>query len=229
MTFENTRLSDLVERGATGGPRVDVTVAILANGHEQRNRNWDQTRFEWDISYGISSLAELDEVRGAFMACFGPHVGFLFKDYADRRIGTPASGAAGKQQIALGDGATVEFQTVRRYEFGSLVHERDIFKIDQDDFVFRAWINSTELTLVGGAPGAGQFAIDDDTGLITTGDTMGGAASGGDGPSGEDVLYCLGFFFVPVRFKAEEMDIRSFLETTHDIPRILLIEMRDIA
>lgn len=228
MAFENTRLSDQVERGARGGPRVNVFIAELANGGEDRNRLWQQTRFEFDISYGISNRAELEEVLGAWVAVFGPHTGFLFKHWADRQIGTVADGAAGKQQIALGDGATTTFQTVRRYEFGALVHERNIYKIDEDDVTFRAWINSTELTKQA-SPGAGQFDVDLNTGIITTGDTMGGAASGGDGPSGEDVLYGLGYFFVPVRFKAQELDVRSFLENVHDLPRIALIETRDIA
>lgn len=227
MTFFDERLPENIEKGSRGGPGFKTTVAPLSSGHEQRNEDWDETRGRWNIGYGILDAADMENVLELFYVARGRARGFRFKDWADFKIGDPDVGPSAKQQIALGDGATTTFQIVRRYEFGAQVFDRNVYKIVS--LTDRAFINSTELTRVGGAPAAGQYSIDINAGTITTGDTPGGAASGGDGPSGEDVVYMLAEYDVPVRFDADRLEIASFWVDAHEIPTIILIETRDIA
>lgn len=227
MTFFNEQLSELIERGATGGPMWDTAIGFLDGGGEQRNKNWIDPLMRFEFGYGVLSATELDEVRDMHYNVSGRHEGFLFRDWSDHTIGTPKFVPTSPQQIALGDGATTVFQVVRRHEKGARVYERPIYKIESP--TDRVFINAVEQTRVTSGLGPGEYLIDYDTGLITTGTLLGGPASGGDGPSGEDVLNFLGLFFIPVRFEDDQWFNRSLQPDAHTVPNLALIETRDIA
>ena len=87
MAFIETRLLIDVERGADGGPEFSVTIFELANGFEARNLNWSQDRRSFDVSYGITTFANLEAVVDAFHAVNGNRDGFRFKDWSAYDMG----------------------------------------------------------------------------------------------------------------------------------------------
>jgi len=107
MAFDDVRLPEEVERESMSIPRFQTTVVTLGKGAEQRNVDWAQQRLKFDISYGIQSKADFDDVVQFFYARLGRARGFRFKDWSDFE--------AANTQIGVGDGVTTAFQLSKRY------------------------------------------------------------------------------------------------------------------
>ena len=98
MTFlPGVRLPTDIERGAIGGPRFNTTVLELDSGREKRNQNWQDTRGEWDVGYGLmtkyqedpaSVIADVDDLIHFFYTVRGMAFSFRFKDWSDYEVGT---------------------------------------------------------------------------------------------------------------------------------------------
>jgi uncharacterized protein (TIGR02217 family) len=222
--FDSVQLPSDIERGAQGDFGFKTTVFPMDSGFEQRNINWSQSKGSWNVGYGIQSLAQLQSIRAIHQIMNGKGHGFRFKFWFDFEIGDPADAVATKQLIALGDGVDTTFQSIKTYVTGALSYSRNIKKIVTG--TDRVWINSTELTRNNPTPGAGEYAIDVTTGIITTGDIPGGAASGGDGPSGEDVVYLVSEYDVPVRFDIDQLNTAIEIFNAGSIPNIPIVELR---
>ena len=107
MTFHEHRLPEDVERGAQGGPRFNTTITTLSSGFEQRNQNWEYSRAEWDIGYGIQKRTDYQAVISFFYARRGRAIGFRFKDWSDYQ--------ATDEPFGVGDGVTTVFQLIKTY------------------------------------------------------------------------------------------------------------------
>lgn len=81
--FDNVRLPENIERGATGGPSFLTTVITMASGKEQRNQEWEVSRGTFDISYGIQGRSDLEEVYSFFHARRGRARAFRFRNWLD--------------------------------------------------------------------------------------------------------------------------------------------------
>jgi uncharacterized protein (TIGR02217 family) len=229
MAFHEIRLPDDVERGAIGGPMFKTRVLPLESGYEQRNQDWDQVRGEWDIAYGLMQMRQdvaetaIHVIRDFFYARAGRAHGFRFKDWSDFEIGNPADTST-RQLIGLGDDVTTTFQTFKRYSDSEGTHDRTITKIV--DLTPRLWFDATEKTEVASAPGAGEFSVDDNTGIITTGDVA--ASTGGTGPGGEEVVSLIAEFDVPVRFDTDFLQLSVHLFNVGAIPALPIKMIRPI-
>lgn len=216
--FDDIRLPIDVERGASGGPGFNTTIRALTNGFEKRNRNWSVARGRWDVGYGIDNKADLEGVINTFYAVNGMADGFRFKDWSDFQIGdniTPD--VTTRQLIGTTDTVTANFQIFKRYTRGSTFFDRTINKIVVG--TARLWVNNVEITE---GAGAGEFTIDNDTGIITLGSTL-------VAQSGTEVeILCE--FDVPVRFNTDQLEINveGFfnIDSVISIPSIDIIEIR---
>ncbi len=212
--FHDVRLPDDVERGAQGGPRFSTTVVPLFGGFEQRNINWQSTRGEWDVGYGIQSQTAVDVIIAFFYARNGRAIGFRFKDWSDFNIVTG--------QIGLGDDVTTVFQVVKVYSSGGFTHSRTIRKI-----VVSTYTVFLEGTPVPEGAGPGKFTIDINTGLVTMGTAP--LSTGGSGPGGEEILTITTEFDVPVRFDTDSLEVSGFIfsdDFKGSVPRIPIVEIR---
>ncbi len=159
------RLPTDIEQGARGGPTYSTTKQELKSGKVVRIVNWSQPGGEWDISYGISSEAELDLVKRFFHVARGAGAGFLFRPPDDFEIGDPADPVASSGVIGTGDGVTKVFQIVNRWILPSGAFQ---------DVIIRHPVAGTVSVLVDGnlippGAGAGEYQIDLDTGIVTFG------------------------------------------------------------
>ena len=218
MAFlDDVRLPIDVERGAQSTPMFNTTVITLANGFERRNQNWSLPRQNFDISYGILLKPDLDAVINLFYAVKGQLDGFRIKDWADFEIGqTEGTDDSTRQPIGLTDGANPLFQIFKEYISGVTVFSRTITKIVAG--TARVWVNNVEITEGGGAD---EFAIDNDTGIITLGATL--AAQSGT------TVAVITEFDVPVRFNTDLLNISTEVfhqEAVISLPSIPLIELR---
>jgi len=197
MAFHNVRLPEAVERGARGGPRFNTTVLPLSSGYEKRNQNWENSRGEWDISYGIQYDVDLRQVINFFYARKGRAHTFRFKDWSDFHMV--------KSFIALGDGTTTVFQSCKTYESGAYLHQRPITKLTGDQIVY-----IDDVIVSSG------YSIDEDTGLITF------TSAPVDGVE----ITLTSEFDCDVRFDNDQLDVSAETFETGSIPAIKIIEMK---
>lgn len=111
MSFIDTRLSDCVAYGFSGGPEWSTQVVMLDNGREQRNAQWLYPRHRYTAQYMNLRPNVRDEILAAFQACRGQLHAFRFKDHNDYRLDGEVIGLAG--------GGVTPIQLTKTYRFGT--------------------------------------------------------------------------------------------------------------
>ena len=107
MAYHNVLFPKEISYGSKGGPAFKTTVITLASGLERRNQEWKRVRAIYDVSHGIKSPAELEELRSFFYARRGMANSFNYFDWGDHEIVT--------QNIGIGDGIKRNFQIIKSY------------------------------------------------------------------------------------------------------------------
>lgn len=207
--FHDIRFPATLSFGSLGGPERRTEVVALANGHEERNTPWAQSRRRYDAGLGLRSLDDVEELIAFFEARRGRLHGFRWKDWADYKS-CPASRdiAPTDQHIGTGDGTTRSFALVKSYRSGAQSEIRRIAK---------PVAGSVRLAL-GGVPleeGRG-WSVDHASGTVTF-DTAPGA--------GAEIA--AGFEFdVPVRFDTDLIQVSVASFRAGDMPSVPVVEIR---
>jgi uncharacterized protein (TIGR02217 family) len=190
--IESPRFPVDISYGSSGGPAWSTNVVETDSGAESRNQRWSSPRHEYDVSYGIRSLASLETLLKFFHVVSGKAIGFRYKDWMDfkscDRLSTPA---ATNCAIGTGTGALATFQLYKTYTQGSYTRSRKIWKpISGTVLIAVAGATKTETT---------HYTIDYTTGVVTfTGGNLPGAAA----------AVTAGFEFdVPVRFDTDKLSV----------------------
>ena len=158
MSFlETPRFPDDISYNAIGGPGYSTEIAEVYSGHESRNAAWSQSRATYEASHGVRTQAQFNTLLAFFRALRGRAHGFRFKDWSDftvldseGKLGVPVSVAPGIYQLR------------KRYTAGALTEDRDIRKPVVGTVIVRR--NGSPVTAGGGA---GQYALDTTTGIVT--------------------------------------------------------------
>ena len=209
MSFHEVLFPPEISYGSAGGPKFKTTIFTADSGYEQRNIDWSSTRAEYDVSHGIKSQTQMDELTAFFYARRGRAYGFRFKDFNDFRIR--------QQVIGVGDGSATDFQIIKTYtdtnpESGEThTFSRKLFKI--------AWNTVAGVTMGAQVMQQGtDYTVDHNTGVITfatpplnTAQIKIGAAE----------------FHVPVRFDTDHLDATHEFWNRQTWSSIPLIEVRD--
>lgn len=145
--FIDARLDHRVAFGFSGGPEYNTLIVNLANGREQRNRQWLYPRHRYSAQYSNFLPEARDAVLAAYHACAGRLHAFRFRDHNDY-IGT------GEIQHPK-PGTTEPLQLVKTYAFGGQETVR----------LIQAPVPGTFALYCDGAPVAGD--LDYATGIFT--------------------------------------------------------------
>ena len=195
--------------GARGGPRRQVDITTLSNGHEVRNSSQSLSRRVFDVGTALKSKADIYEILEFFEARHGALYAFRFKDPMDHRSANIAETVSAQDQtIGEGDGNKREFQLIKTYKdsFGQQI--RPITKPVQGSVIIA--INGQETT---------DFTLNPLSGLVT----LSAAPQAG-------AVISAGFEFdTPVRFDSPSLDISLDVFGAGEIPSIALIEVLDHA
>lgn len=197
-----------ISYGSAGGPMFKTTIFTSHSGYEQRNIDWSEVRAEYDVSHGIKSREQMDELRQFFMARWGRAYGFRFFDHADFRITN--------QVIGIGDGVKTAFQIIKTYrwqqaESGSdESYERVITKPIWNT-VSGVRVGATVLT------SPADYSVDYTTGILTLVTPA---------PVDQPVSIGQAEFHVPVRFDTDHLDVTHEFWETQSWPNIPLVEVR---
>ncbi len=192
MSFVETQFPADISYGATGGPMFLTDVAATVSGREQRNSRWQHARAKYNVASGIKTEDQWQTLIAFFRARRGKAIGFRFKDWSDYK---------GENQ-PLNDISGNDYQMVKQYTSGAVVHEREIIKPVAGTIKL---YEDSILKLSG-------WSVDTATGIITT------SLSG--------TLTVDFEFDVPVRFDTDEMAISVDSFDAGNWSSIPLIEVR---
>lgn len=205
MAFHDVRLPEDVERGAQGGPRFKTTIMTLSSGHEKRNIDWQRTKGQWDIGYGIQERADLQAVIDFFYARQGRAHSFRFKDWSDYHVGDPYTDTP--QIFAEGNGLQTQFQIEKHYTSGGFTFVRPITRVVPG--TARVFVNSIELL--------SGWTINNATGIITFSPAPASLA--------QIAVSCE--FDVPARFDTDALEINMETFEAGAFPQIPVVEVKD--
>lgn len=199
MSFDEIRFPVDISYGAMGGPEYSTDIVMLDNGFEKRNINWSVSRGRWNVSHGVKTKTQFDELLSFFRSRRGKAIGFRFKDWMDYQ--------GVNQNIGTGNGSTVAFQLRKSYVSLTTTY-RDIFKpVDGTVLIYVNSVLKTEGT---------DYTIDYTTGIVTF----------SSAPSSGLAITSDYEYDVPVRF---DTDIFNGVIDTFDgysLNDIVLVELR---
>lgn len=116
MAFHETRFPANLSFGSVGGPERRTDIVELANGFEERNTPWSQSRRRYDAGVGLRSLDDVAAMVAFFEDREGQLHGFRWKDWSDFKSCVPSKTPSAEDQlIAHGDGVSVTFQLIKHY------------------------------------------------------------------------------------------------------------------
>jgi uncharacterized protein (TIGR02217 family) len=196
--FDDVRLPEEVERGATGGPRFQTSITVLATGAEQRNVDWSTQRARWELSYGVQTKEDFNDVIKFFYARQGRARGFRFKDWSDFEAVT--------QNLGTGTGVLTTFQLVKKYT-SVVTYTRNITRP----------VSGTVSIFLDGVLQVSGVSVNYATGLVTF------TAAPGVGV----VVTATFEFDVPVRFDTDELQLRLETFDAAAIESLPVVELRE--
>lgn len=204
MAFHPVRFPLDIALGARGGPERKTDIVTLANGAEERNSRWAQSRRRYNAGYGIKSRADMAAVLAFFEERRGRFHGFLWRDGLDHSSGG-AVPLPGDQLIGIGDGIRTSFELSKTYGASFDPYRRPITKP----------VAGTVRVAVAGTERLTGWSVDGLTGLV-------GFAT----PPATGAMVTAGFMFdVPVRFDIDRLDIELSSFDGAEVPSIPLVEI----
>lgn len=209
MAFHEVRFPAALSFGSVGGPERRTEIVALANGFEERNTPWAQSRRRYDAGVSMRSLDDVAELIAFFEARQGQLHGFRWKDWSDCKSCLPSRGVAFDDQvIAVGNDVTYAFQLTKSYLSGA---ERVVRVITKP---------------VAGTVRVGLQGDEMVEGIHYQVDTAAGRITFATAPAlGETVT--AGFEFdVPVRFDTEAIRVSVASFQAGDVPQVPVIEVR---
>lgn len=209
MTFHEVRFPANLSFGSVGGPERLTEIVTLANGFEERNSPWADSRRRYDAGLGMRALSDIDTLIAFFEARRGRLYGFRWKDWSDyRSSGSLVTPGFEDQVLGTGDGVQTAFQLQKTYRSGEVTYTRVIRK---------PVLGSVRVGLQGDVQTeAVDFTFDTATGIVTFADAP---------PQGATVT--AGFEFdVPVRFDTDSIQTSAASFKAGDIPNVPVVEVR---
>jgi len=207
MGFHSVRFPLDIALGAHGGPERKTDIVTLRSGHEERNSRWQGSRRRYNASYGVKSRADMYQILSFFEERRGRFHAFLWRDALDYSSnGGDGAPSPLDQTIGSGDGATTDFQLVKRYGGGFDPYDRLITKPDAA---------SVRIAVDGAELDAGDFTVDSVTGIVSLAPV----------PSAGQTIAAGFEFDVPVRFDTDRLDVDLTSFDAADVPNIPLVEV----
>ncbi len=209
MAFHEIRFPANLSLGSVGGPERRTEVVTLANGFEERNTPWADSRRRFEAGAGLRTLDDVEILISFFEARRGRMHGFRWKDWSDYKSCTPSARPSPIDQvIGTGDGIRRVFQLVKTYRSGEQTYTRTITKPVEGTIV-AAVARDPKIELL-------EFTVDTMRGEITFAV-----------PPDIGVPVSAGFEFdVPVRFDTDRIMTSMTSFQAGEVPDVPVVEVR---
>lgn len=157
MAFIETRFPDTISYGAVGGPEFMTNVVRLPiSAATRRTALREVAVWKFRVDVPATNDSQKLQLRQFFLSFRGQLHGFRFKDWSDYRD-------EGLCRLGAGVGSGLpSYQVYKRYAFGSLEYLRALLKLVSGTSIVKR--NGSAATA---GAGAGQYAIDLNTGIVT--------------------------------------------------------------
>lgn len=209
MSFHEVRFPANLSFGSVGGPERVTEIVTLANGFEERNTPWADSRRRYDAGFGMRSLDDIDALIAFFEARRGQLHGFRWKDWSDfRSCGSGGEVSPDDQVVGIGDGVVTDFQLCKTYQSGEAAYTREISK---------PVLGTVRIGVQGDVKSEGvDFSVDTASGIVSLADAPGPGAR-----------VTAGFEFdVPVRFDTDAIQTSVASFKAGEIPNVPIVEIR---
>lgn len=193
----------------SGGPERKTDIVVTGSGHEERLARWENSRRRYDAGSGVKTFDELRQIVSFFEERRGRLYGFRWRDRID--FSSSPNGvtpAVSDQFIGRGDGASNQFQLIKKYGNDFAPYSRLIQKPVQ---------GSVRISVAGVEKNSStDFSVNYQTGMVSF-----------SKPPVSGATISAGFLFdVPVRFDTDNLLIDFSAFAAGEIPKIPLIEIR---
>lgn len=211
--FHEVQFPAGISQGATGGPRFSTSIMTLSSGYEHRNINWSQRRGEWDVSTGLRTQTQIEQLIDFFHARNGRAYGFRFKDWSDYQA--PRYHATPGDLFALPllfttDGHTTTFQLTKIYSDSGNTYTRVIKK---------PVAGTLQLYANGLSIPSNQWTVDTTTGIVTITQATVYQSSGW-------VITGSFQFDTPARFDTDDMKVTITTTDNYSWGPVPIVEIR---
>jgi uncharacterized protein (TIGR02217 family) len=158
MAFmESPRFPDDLSTGVSFGPEFVTSVAATQSGAESRNRVRSRALCVGECAHAVRTVEQLRPLLAFFRSVGGRAVGFRFKDWSDFAL------VDAESLLLLVAGTVNQYQITKLYQAAVGFEERrPIRKPVAGTVVLR---DSGAVVTAG--PGAGEYAVDTTTGIVT--------------------------------------------------------------
>ena len=209
MGFHEIRFPASLSFGSLGGPERLTDVVTLANGFEERNTPWAQSRRRYDAGVSLRGLDDIEALIAFFEARRGQLFGFRWKDWTDYKSGrSKAEPDYRDQVIGVGDDVTVEFPLFKTYRSGEQTYARQIRKPVAGSV--RMGLSNNELQ------DGVHYKVDPTTGIVRFVE-----------PPNVGVQVTAGYEFdVPVRFDTDRIQTSLASFQAGEVPNVPVVEIR---
>lgn len=209
MAFHEIRFPANLSLGSVGGPERRTDVVTLANGFEERNQPWADSRRRYAAGAGLRTLDDIEMLVSFFEARRGRMHGFRWKDWSDYKSCRPSQHPSPNDQlIGTGDGVQVTFALSKTYRSGEQTYTRLISKPVAGTVVAAVARDPKIETL--------EFSVDVARGEITFAV-----------PPDIGVSVSAGFEFdVPVRFDTDQIMSSMSSFQAGEVPDVPVLEVR---
>lgn len=227
VAFFDFSLPHRICRGSKVTIRHKTRVVTAGGGQERRGRLWRAPLRWFDITRGIRSTSDLEEVRAFNLVVGGKHGGFRFRDFSDyvaqaQQMDTSAGGPTFQLRKGYIAGGTTVWRKLTKPVKGTtkLTLSGEPCVVLEDGQTIGEWLPLFGETEFGFNPEtAPRFTLDTTTGLLTP--VIPGALGEGD------VLVASFEFDVPVRFVSDDFEITAHSRGKNwEYPNIILKELR---
>jgi len=226
MSFYEVRFPINISYGSSGGPSFSTTIVGLDAGAEQRVARWSKARRKYDVSYGLKTYTDLQDLIEFYMSVKGAAYGFRYKDWIDFTTATDGRSThtfsdvivATASQAYLSGELTVQLK--KRYSVTdgtttTTVVTRELNKPVSGTVVMGEKPEGTITEI-----NSSDFEVDFSTGIVTINKAVAENTS----------IYCGCEFDVPVRFTKSMDDLLSVSLESFDsgtTDSIELVELLD--
>lgn len=209
MGFHEIRFPASLSFGSLGGPERLTDVVMLANGFEERNTPWAQSRRRYDAGVSLRGLDDIEALIAFFEARRGQLFGFRWKDWTDYKSGRAKAEPDYRDQvIGVGDDVTVEFALFKTYRSGEQSYARQIRKPVEGSV--RVGLSNNELQ------DGVHYEVDPTTGVVRFVE-----------PPNVGVQVTAGYEFdVPVRFDTDRIQTSLASFQAGEVPNVPVVEIR---
>jgi len=198
MLFKDILFPIEIAKNSLGGPEFSTSVVKTQSGNELRYNKLQYPRIKYNISSGIQSKSDIDNILSFFRICQGMKYSFRFKDFMDCCVIN--------QIIAISNGVDLSYQLIKTYYIQNEFIDRKITKPKKN--TLKVYINGVVMD-------KDLYTLDENSGIINFHKAI----------TKNDIISADFKFDVNMRFDVDFLSISLNTKTSYNLESINIVEV----